>query len=171
MEERMKENNLSQVAYWIKRLDMKPHPEGGFYKQIYRPEVSSEWGEFPTGRLQLTTIYYLLAGDDFSAFHRIRSTESWFYHVGGELLIYSIENSGLICRELSSKEGGKLQLTISPDTWFAARLKNADDFALVSCAVSPGFDFRDFELGKADALVELCPQEASLIRELCLESF
>lgn len=156
-----------QASYWIEKLKMSSHPEGGYFKEEYRPDSWKAISGYPADRRVLTTIYYLLKDADFSAFHRIKSPESWFFHKGEPLLIYSFEEGGLVCRELSDQEGGQLQITIEPDTWFAARLKDEEGFVLVSCAVAPGFEYKDFELAEKDKLVALYPLEKDIINQLC----
>lgn len=145
------------AAYWIARLAMVPHPEGGYFKEEYRPDNWVEAEGFPAGRRVMTTIYYLLEKDDFSAFHRIKSPESWFFHKGMPLLIYSFEEEKLVCRELSDQADGVLQLTIEPGIWFAARLKEGNAFTLVSCAVAPGFEYEDFEMADRACLLSEYP--------------
>lgn len=157
------------AEYWIELLKMIPHPEGGYFKEVYRPDLSESMGDFPQGRRCLTTIYYLLENSDFSAFHRIKSPESWFFHKGEPLLIYSFEQGKLICRELSDNEEGQLQITIEPNTWFAARLKNSENFVLVSCAVAPGFEYCDFELANRDTLMIQFPNYGPIIEALTRE--
>ena len=65
-------------SYWIEKLNMSPHPEGGYFKEVYRPDRWKPIPGYPSDRRVLTTIYYLLEETDFSAFHRIQSPESWF---------------------------------------------------------------------------------------------
>lgn len=153
----MEEKQDIQAGYWIRRLGMTPHPEGGYCKEEYRPDSWQPVDGIPAGKRVLTTIYYLLEKDEFSAFHRIKSPESWFFHKGAPLLIYSFEGGKLVCRELSDQESGALQITIEPGVWFAARLKEAQGFALVSCAVAPGFEYKDFELADRNALLSEYP--------------
>ncbi|MEG1838353.1 MAG: cupin domain-containing protein, partial [Bacteroidaceae bacterium] len=127
---------------------MTSHPEGGYFREEYRAGKSILTEGRTSGRSAMTTIFYLLEKDDFSAFHRIQSPESWFFHRGVPLLIYSFEKGTLICRELSDQESGTLQITIEPGVWFAACLKEKRHFALVSCAVAPGFEYEEFELAE-----------------------
>ena len=74
-------------SYWIEKLNMSPHPEGGYFKEVYRPDKWKPIPGYPSDRRVLTTIYYLLEEADFSAFHRIQSPESWFFHKGEPLHI------------------------------------------------------------------------------------
>ena len=163
------ENYHGRVAQkYLKVMGMEPHPEGGWYKEIYRsdlkigreglPEVFS--GE----KSALTSIYYLLTNDQVSRFHRIKSPEVWYFHDGMPLIIHSINNKGIYKKvELSGSFNGQLQYTVEPGNWFAAEIKGSCGFALVSCAVAPGFDFEDFELADPEKLEESFPEHKEVI--------
>jgi len=137
----------------INDFGLVAHPEGGFYKEIYRSKTIIKDTKGLDGKNAYTSIYYLLAGDDFSSWHRIRSDESWFFHQGCDLLIYFIDNE----KHLQSIQLGLtskiLQATIPANTWFAAKPIDGSSFSLVSCVVSPGFEFDDFELGDRQTLL------------------
>jgi predicted cupin superfamily sugar epimerase len=155
---------VKTAAYWIKKLDLKKHPEGGWFTEIYRSEEIAEKQALPVGfsgeRNFSTSIYYLLEGDDFSAFHRIKSDEIWHFYAGNSAVeILSIEN-GKIKRQFcgnSSEENQFFQVVIHKNIWFAASLQNKNGYALVGCTVSPGFHFDDFEFG-TKTLVEQYPE-------------
>lgn len=155
-----------QALYWINRHGMTPHPEGGYCREVYRPEHWTPVEGLPEGKRVLTTIYYLLEDCDYSAFHRIKSPESWFFHKGSPLLIYAFEAGQLACRELSDTEEGELQITIEPGTWFAAKLKKPEGYALVSCAVAPGFEYKDFEQARREELISIYPDYTDEIIKL-----
>lgn len=148
--------------FWIDKLTMLPHPEGGFYKETFRSDLTlnAGWGE----RNALTSIFYLLEGLDFSAFHRIKSDELWYYHAGGTLLIHELKDTGaLTTHKLSADQPFA---AIAPGSWFASEVENASGFVLVSCAVAPGFDFADFELGNSGSLSMEHPKHEALIKRL-----
>ena len=144
---------MQTVNSLVDDLKLLPHPEGGFYREMYRsPTIVSSDGLVQ--KSAYTSIYYLLAGDDFSSWHRIKSDETWYFHSGCDVIIYFFgENKALhtIQLGLNSK---CLQATIQANTWFAAKPAQQDSFCLVSCAVAPGFEFADFEIGKRDSLLE-----------------
>ena len=129
------------------------HPEGGFYKEMYRSKVIIKDAKGIREKSAYTSIYYLLAGGDFSSWHRIKSDETWFFHQGCDLLIHFFDHE----KNLQSVELGlsskNLQATIPANTWFAARPTDLTFFSFVSCVVSPGFEFEDFELGDRQALL------------------
>jgi predicted cupin superfamily sugar epimerase len=154
----------------IDTLNLLPHPEGGYYKETYRSEettINKKGAE----RNVCTAIYFLLEGNDKSHFHRIQSDELWFFHLGQALEIVFILNGELKSVTLGNKilSGEVLYFKIPANIWFAAKVKNGQDYALVSCTVAPGFDFRDFELAKRDKLAGEFPELKGIIEEFTLE--
>lgn len=157
------------ASFWIDKLKLLPHPEGGFYRETYR---SGEIINNVNGdeRNVSTAIYFLLEGEDKSHFHRIRSDELWFFHQGQALEILVLNGSGLskILLGPDAENGEHFQARINAGDWFAARLKDGRGYALVSCTVAPGFDFNDFELAKADVLSQQFSEHSGIIREMSL---
>ncbi|SMO82874.1 Predicted sugar epimerase, cupin superfamily [Saccharicrinis carchari] len=152
----------------IHQLKMNKHPEGGWFKEVYKSDIVLKKeglpGTFDSDRSALTSIYYLLAGERFSAFHKIKSPEVWYFHRGMPLIIHMIDPKGCYSHvELSERINGHLQYTVEPHTWFAAEVKEGLGYSLVSCAVAPGFDFADFELGQTKKLLALFPMHKELI--------
>ncbi|HYK44551.1 MAG TPA: cupin domain-containing protein [Parafilimonas sp.] len=150
----------------IDKLKLTRHPEGGFYRETYRSDhvIVNDRNE---DRNLSTAIYYLLKDEDRSLFHRIRSDELWFFHAGEPLEIVLIEREQLTTITLGNNiEQQFPQVRIPANTWFAARVKNAKGFSLVSCVVSPGFDFADFELAKRADLIGQFPHLKNAIEEL-----
>lgn len=155
----------NKAAYWIEKLGLQKHPEGGYYKETYR---DTETIETSTGKRSVSTaIYFLLEGNDISAFHRIQSDELWHYHAGGSATIYFIDGKGSL-EELKIGPEDDLQVVIPKNCWFGGRLNDKDDFILVSCTVAPGFDFVDFELAVKVDLLEDYPQYGQIIEELAI---
>ncbi len=159
---------MDNARYWIEKLQLIPHPEGGYYKEVYRSPLQVNRVGDETVKDACTTIYYLLEGDDFSAFHRLASDEIWYFHKGQPLFIHVIDNEGNYTRhELSDAETGNLSIVIGPHLWFASEVASGQGFALVSCAVAPGFDFAEFEIAGKDKLSALYPQHHEVINRLC----
>ena len=158
----------------VAHYQMLPHPEGGYYKETYR---SAEWipqhglpNRFEGNRYFGTAIYFLLDQGNFSAFHRIKSDETWHFYAGQALEIFVLQDNGelqIIQLGNQIQQGETFQATVPAGAWFASRPGPHTSFSLVGCTVAPGFDFADFELAKAEELVKLFPQHASMIRELC----
>jgi predicted cupin superfamily sugar epimerase len=161
------------AQYWIDKLSLIPHPEGGYYRETYRSDLSIAKqalpSEFTGPRLLSTAIYFLLEGDNFSAFHRLRSDELWHFYAGSPIVVHVIEPAGSYSEiHLGSDPdaGEVLQAVVKAGRWFASRVKDSKTFALAGCTVSPGFDFEDFEMGKREDLVRLYPQHRKLIELL-----
>jgi hypothetical protein len=150
---------IKSAKYWIEKLQLQKHPEGGWFKETYRSEEVIPAVALPTGfsgnRSFSTSIYYLLEGDDFSSFHRIKSDEIWHYYMGNSAVeILTIENGKvrkLFCGNRPD-ENQHLQVVVPKNTWFAAQLVNNKGFALVGCTVSPGFYFEDFEMANQELI-------------------
>jgi predicted cupin superfamily sugar epimerase len=173
-------------AALIESLGLIPHPEGGYYKESYKSKDStlSLPERFGCGRGAmpfLSSIYYLLAGDDFSAFHRIKSDELWYFHAGTGIRLWEIGADGRLF-EHRLGPGAEYFCAIGAGNWFSAEplilgpaaaepiildpaAANAP-WALVGCAVSPGFDFCDFELAKREELAAAFPRHRELIERL-----
>ena len=151
----------------IDTLELQPHPEGGYYKETYRSRqvVATTDGR---ERAASTVIYYLLGENDKSCFHRIRSDESWFFHQGSAIEIFLIQKNNMKIITLGNNisEGEVPHALVPADTWFAARIRNNKNYALVSCVVAPGFEFSEFELAHRDKLTGEFPHLQNIIKEL-----
>jgi len=159
------ENN---PGYWINKLNLQPHPEGGFYKEVFRSQIDVTTANNSKVNQAITSIYYLLEGNDYSGFHRLKSDEIWYFHKGSPLHIHVLDNAGFLRSiELSDLETGSLSVVIPAGLWFAAEIPSKQGFCLASCAVAPGFDFSEFEMAEKDALCEGYPQYADTIARLC----
>lgn len=162
------------AADWIKRLEMIPHPEGGFYKEVYRSDLNwdaSEWKNGKTGDRSLcTSIYYLLESGQFSAFHRIQSDETWHHYDGGDLIIYEFDQDGNLHMHLLGKQAPSAlpQVTIQARNWFASKPAEDTAYCLTGCTVSPGFHFEDFEFAAKEDLLLAYPLHKNVIVELTL---
>ena len=134
---------------YIEKLEMLPHPEGGFYKEKFRSEKSFQFEGIDGERSICTSIYFLLEKGQTSALHRIKSEEIWYFHDGQTLEIIELDINGneMITRLGKDISNGEvLQHVVPANVWFGARLAINSEFCSVGCQVSPGFDFKDFEL-------------------------
>jgi predicted cupin superfamily sugar epimerase len=127
----------------IDTLGLLPHPEGGWYRQLYKSEVLVKRTSDGEVRTALTTIYFLLVEGIFSAWHRVDSDEVWHFYEGEplELLTRANEGEPLIVKRLDDVNRVEI---VRARHWQAARPLGA--YALVGCTVGPGFEFADFEL-------------------------
>ncbi len=157
----------------IKQLDLQAHPEGGYFREVYRSS-----GEIPKSVLEKrfsgsrnygTSIYFLLtSGNNFSAFHKINQDELWYYHYGATVRIHIISPEGEysnLLLGLDFKNGALPQALVSAEHWFAAEVIGEGDqaYSLVGCAVTPGFDFDDFVLADRFQLSNMFPKHKELI--------
>lgn len=154
--------------YIIEKLELVPHPEGGFYKETYRADAIVNNNS--VSRNICTAILFLLENEDKSHFHRIKSDEIWFFHKGESIEIIMIINGKIKTILLGNNiEDGEMPQAIIPaNTWFAASLKKGIGYGLVSCTVSPGFDFNDFEIAKKPNLTNKFPNLNNIIERFCL---
>lgn len=156
--------------YWIEKLALTQHIEGGAFREVYRSPLTITKGALPVvfkgDRNISTSIYFLLAKGQFSAFHRIASDEGWHFYYGDPLLIFEIKQDGTqITHRLGSdiEKGEQFQAMIQAGSWFASAPAEGSEYSLVGCTVSPGFDFADFELAEQASLIRQFPQHAGLI--------
>ncbi len=156
------------AQHWVETLELTPHPEGGYFRETYRAAESISAAALPTrfsgDRNLCTSIYFLLEAGQASTFHRIKSDEIWYFHLGTPIRIHSIADDGSANSVLLGEEA--FQTVVPAGVWFGAELAEASGYALVGCAVSPGFDFADFELARRDALIQDFPQHRALIKRL-----
>jgi predicted cupin superfamily sugar epimerase len=164
---------MSQQALdWIQRLGLIRHPEGGYYREVYRAKdlvsVTTETFDRSSDskpRAALTSIYFLLEAPDFSHLHRIDADEIWYWHAGDVLRIEVITKQGAH-ESLLLGPSESLQVTVLRGSWFGATLANSSGWALVSCAVAPGFEFSLFELAHRSRLIAEYPEHRELIARL-----
>ena len=160
---------MKSKDYWIEHLNMDDHPEGGYFKETYRSaeKVINRNGQ---ARSASTGIYFLLTSDNFSAFHKIESDEMWHFYDGAALSVYVIHGTGeLEILKIGNdiEKGEQLQAIVPAGCWFASKVDAPNSYSLVGCTVSPGFDFEDFVLAKADELIKAYPKHEKVIRSLC----
>lgn len=140
--ERMDKPDLAEL------LGLEPHPEGGWYRETWRSGVEFEPEGYDGIRASATAIYFLLGPGEESRWHRVRSAEIWLWHSGGPLTLEYGEAPGradVVTLGADVGAGQQPQVVIPAGAWQAAR-PAGDQAVLVSCVVSPGFDFADFSM-------------------------
>jgi predicted cupin superfamily sugar epimerase len=133
------------AAEIIALLELKPHPEGGFYRETFRdPRTDAD------GRSLSTAIYFLLTRGERSHWHRIDAVEVWHYYAGSPLTLKIADDDGQWNFKLGPDvaAGEQPQAIVPPHTWQSA--DSSGDWTLVGCTVAPGFDFASFELAPKD---------------------
>lgn len=125
----------------ITRLDLRPHPEGGHYREMVRLPAG------PNGRSQMTSILFLLEEGERSHWHRVDAAELWLWHAGAPLTLIKGGGSRLLLGA-DIVGGQQPQALIEPCEWQSAEAEHG--WVLVSCVVAPGFSFEGFELAPPD---------------------
>ena len=128
----------------IRKLRLKPHPEGGHYRETWRAPASR--GKRPAG----TAIYYLLREGEVSHWHRIDATEIWHWYAGSALqLSLSGDGAAIEHHKLGNdlEAGQHPQLIVPAQCWQSARCMG--EWTLAGCTVSPGFEFSGFEMARS----------------------
>jgi len=176
-------------SHIIKKLNMRELvEEEGYYRETYRSDkhivvntcndksrkdniyyCSNHENEPSNIRSISTLIYYLLDGEQFSAFHKVKHDEIWHFYKGSSVSLYILTDSEnflniQIGNDLKNNEN--IQYVIKGNTWFGAEINDKSFYSLMGCSVSPGFDFRDFELGERYNLKKLYPQHEFIINKL-----
>ncbi|HXT83376.1 MAG TPA: cupin domain-containing protein [Verrucomicrobiae bacterium] len=161
-------NTLGHTAnYWIDKLQLKEHPEGGYYNEVYRSEKIINLPEYKGPRNACTLIYYLLKGSQYSSFHKINSDEIWHFYAGSSLSLYILNSNLKVIKLGKNMDKGEIfHIVIKSNSWFAASVDDPASYCLVGCVVSPGFDYHDWEIGDKDILCEKYPQHKSIIMKL-----
>jgi predicted cupin superfamily sugar epimerase len=143
-----------------------PHPEGGYYREIWRGGLEVEPADGRGGRAALTSIYFLLPAGAVSRWHRVRSDELWHHYEGAplELLLVPPDEPRLERFRLGPLGPEQEPVRCVPARWWQAA-RSLGAYTLVGCTVGPGFEFSDFELlsgrnGIADALFSALPEAA-----------
>lgn len=156
---------MKSAEQWIEALQLKPHPEGGYYRQT---DKSDQVFKKADGTVALyTNIYFLLTRDSPSHFHQLSSDELWFFHAGQPLTVHSLMPDGSYQKttlSLETEKGDRLHHTVQAGTVFGSTVE--EGYALVSCTVVPGFDFKDFKLFTKNELLASHPSHAGIINRL-----
>ena len=143
----------------IKLLDLEPHLEGGYFREVYHSPRFVQLPDNQEERRALTTIYFLLVAGEYSCWHRLSSDEVWHYYEGAALELFWIEQGrGECTRCLVGEVGGMSRpvAVVPGGSWQMAR--TTGEYTLVGCTVGPGFDYDDFRL------LRDMPEEADEIR-------
>ncbi len=131
----------------IEKLKLQPHPEGGYYREVYRSELQVHSAAVGELRAAATDIYFLLPAGQLSRWHRVAHDELWNFYEGAPLSLHQLnpEFSEHLSRQLDPQIGQFKQL-VPAGHWQAAETSGV--YTLLGCTVFPGFDFADFRLLK-----------------------
>jgi predicted cupin superfamily sugar epimerase len=143
---------MTELPEWAQQLDLVPHPEGGWFRETWRSQLTISQSALPPDysgpRSAGTAILFLLMPGQQSAWHTVRSAELWLFHRGSPLLLevgreQSAATTHLVGADVHNEQ--EPQVVVPPGYWQRARPRD-DEPSLVSCVVIPGFDFADFAL-------------------------
>ena len=164
---------MQSAEQWIESLQMQRHPEGGWYCEIYRSSETIPHrclpARFTGDRAFSTAIYFLLQGEEFSAFHRIEQDELWHFYDGSSLTVHVIDAAGVYSAIALGKDlhtGQRPLALVRGGCYFGATVDDPSSYTLVGCTVSPGFTFDDFEMPDREHLLKLHPQHHDIILKL-----
>ena len=167
------QNKTDDAAFLIESLRLQAHPEGGWFREIYRSDENVAQAALPPrysgDRSFGTSIYYLLKGNDISAFHRLHSDEIWHFYAGSAVMLWLLTEDGTLTKRIlgnNFRAGEELQVIMPRNTWFAAEVIDKASFALTGCSVYPGFSFSDFIIAKKAALLAKYPACRDVIERL-----
>ena len=168
---------MQDAHYWISKLNLNEHPEGGYYREVYRS------GELIDGiylknkrkgeRNLATSIYFLLKSTEKSLLHRLKSDETWYYHHGAPIHLYCIDFQGnlkeiVVGPDIENHEHP--QYTIPEGTIFGGLVSAQNTFCLSSCMVAPGFSFEDFQMLSREFMLDKYPRHREIILKLTAET-
>lgn len=155
---------------WIEKLNLQPHPEGGFFAESYRSNETIDADALPSryagSRSYSTAIYFLITSKKPSRFHKVASDESWHFYDGSPVRLHIISPKGdyyPVMVGCDPEKGILPQYVVPAEHWFAAEVTEAEGFSLVGCAVAPGFDFADFTLAEQETLIGRFPELKAII--------
>lgn len=166
----------ASAQFWIDRLELEPHPEGGYFKEVYRADEQIARDALPDrysgSRHFSTSIYYLLESSDISRFHILQTDELWHFYTGQTVTLHILDGkTGYSRLRLGNepKRDTQFQVSIPRKTYFGASIDGVNGFALIGCTMAPAFHFEDFELVKRRVLLEKFPAQKNIIDKLTIE--
>ncbi|KAJ8300796.1 hypothetical protein KUTeg_022315 [Tegillarca granosa] len=167
---------MSEVEALIKQYQLIPHPEGGYFKAIWESDIQANVTDkgYDGPRLACSSIYYLVNKPAIMKWHRLISSELYFWHAGGTLKLHFIDKDGKYFVKLlgdTVKNNNCIyQVIIEAHTWMAGEVVEDGDYTLWSNVVVPGFDYKDWELGELDKMVKDYPRYKSEIERLFINT-
>jgi predicted cupin superfamily sugar epimerase len=153
------------AEYWINKLHLEKHPEGGYFKETYRSQDEFRPSEKYTGRRSYyTAIYYLITKDSPSKFHKVLSDEIWHFYAGDNAVINFFDEKNKLNQIELGLIDANPQFLIKGG--YEQAVYTTGDYSLMGCTVSPGFDFDDFDMCNRDEMIRKYPENKNLIEKL-----
>lgn len=153
----------TRAAELVERLELMPHPEGGYYREVFRAAATVQPADDRPPRPALTTIYFLLHQDAHSRWHRVRSDEVWHHYEGDRLELLMAAPDFETTRRVwlgpvDLADDEQRPVAVVPAGWWQTA-RSLGSHTLVGCTVGPGFDFADFAMLRDD------PEAATALRQ------
>jgi predicted cupin superfamily sugar epimerase len=162
----VRQPRTTEVAELVRRMSLEPHPEGGWFRETHRSGLTVRTPEHGD-RSAFTSILFLLEAPQVSRLHRIDAEELWNWHAGSPLDIQILlENGARDTRRLGPGPNSAYQTVVPAGKWFGAEMVDEGGWCLVGCVVSPGFEFRRFQLADRRKLLPEFPLDAETILRL-----
>ena len=162
-----------KVKELVDKLNLQPHPEGGYFAETYRSSLQlNELEGFTGSRSCSTGIYFLLTDGNISHLHKIKSDEMWHFYSGSPLRVVMLEDNGAISEKRlgQNMEAGEVfQFVVPKGVWFGAEVIDVGEYSFVGCTVAPGFDFSDFELANKNNMIDKFPMHKDFLSKFCIE--
>ena len=156
----------------IEQLELEAHPEGGFYRRTFESKLFMADSEGREVRIA-SAIYYYLASDDFSAWHRLDTDEMFHFYSGTSLTLHMINSEGKLSHislgDPCSDAAYIAQFVVPRDNWFALEVDAENSYSLVGCTNFPEFQLDKFEIAKRRELAEQFPDHKCIIERLTRE--
>jgi len=157
----------------IRKLQLIPHIEGGYFKEIYKSPRTINCDDLKINSSEkynlMTTIYYMLVEEQVSKFHFLDFDETLLFHAGSPLVFHLIDQSGNYSRVVLGpdvEKGQYPQFTVKAGILFGGELMDKESFGLISCIVSPGFEYDIFHLIPKEELLSRFPDHEEIILRL-----
>jgi predicted cupin superfamily sugar epimerase len=162
--------SIKEINSIIQKFNLQTHPEGGYYAEIFKSDIAVKTDDDRfKGELRKagTSIYYLLSGNDFSAFHLLKADEIWNFYEGSPIKIHMINEAGKLTTFLLGNPlinpQATFQVIIPAGNWFSAEVLDKTSFSFVGCIVFPGFEFKDFNMANREKLLAKYPMHSEII--------
>lgn len=154
-------------SFWIKKLGLTAHPEGGYFRYEFGSDIVRKTAD-GSERKDYSGIYFMVTHDSPSHFHQMKSDEIWYYHAGNELTMHVIDQDGKYrtIRLGPDPERGEVLSVVMHGGWVFGASVDSGDYTLVSCTVVPGFDDSDYRILTQSELLGKYPEYRDIIMRL-----
>ncbi|KAF2069033.1 hypothetical protein CYY_009644 [Polysphondylium violaceum] len=164
---------MNTKEYWIEKLKLVPHFEGGYYRETIKSKELVKVGDKPEKKL-FSCIYFLMDVSDSACFHSVKCDEMWYFHYGSCLNVHCLKPDGsyeLVRLGNNPDNGEVFQSCIQSNNIFGAAVEKDSEFgfAIASIQVMPGFDMSDFKLYPRSKLLEMFTDQKTIINQMAQE--